>query len=79
MNQQAIEQIVDEVTAEILQTRQTVPIGVSARHIHLKQEHVEHLFGMGAQLTELRDEQIKERVCPVDAVIVGIIDASEES
>lgn len=28
-----------------------VPIGVSARHIHLTQEHVEALFGEGYQLT----------------------------
>ena len=28
-----------------------VPIGVSARHIHLTQEHVEILFGKGYQLT----------------------------
>lgn len=29
-----------------------VPIGVSARHIHLTQAHVEALFGAGATLTE---------------------------
>ena len=29
-----------------------VPIGVSARHIHLTQEHVEALFGAGYQLTK---------------------------
>lgn len=29
-----------------------VPIGVSARHIHLTQEHVEELFGKGYQLTK---------------------------
>jgi len=31
-----------------------VPVGVSARHIHLSQEHVEILFGAGASLTELK-------------------------
>lgn len=31
-----------------------VPVGVSARHIHLSQEHVEVLFGEGAQLTEMK-------------------------
>ncbi|MBW5444491.1 phosphate propanoyltransferase [Cohnella sp. CFH 77786] len=31
-----------------------VPIGVSARHIHLTQEHVEALFGPGASLTEFK-------------------------
>lgn len=29
-----------------------VPVGVSARHIHLTQEHVETLFGKGYQLTK---------------------------
>jgi len=31
-----------------------VPVGVSARHIHLSQEHVEVLFGTGAELTEFK-------------------------
>jgi len=31
-----------------------VPVGVSARHIHLSQEHVEVLFGKGYQLTEFK-------------------------
>ncbi|WEK56113.1 MAG: phosphate propanoyltransferase [Candidatus Cohnella colombiensis] len=31
-----------------------VPIGVSARHIHLSQAHVEQLFGTGAQLSEFK-------------------------
>ena len=29
-----------------------VPVGVSARHIHLTQEHVEALFGPGYHLTK---------------------------
>lgn len=31
-----------------------VPIGVSARHIHLSEEHVELLFGKGYTLTEMK-------------------------
>lgn len=29
-----------------------VPVGVSARHVHLTQEHVEVLFGEGYHLTK---------------------------
>ncbi|MDO7905753.1 phosphate propanoyltransferase [Paenibacillus sp. JX-17] len=32
----------------------TVPVGVSGRHIHLTQEHIEALFGAGYQLTEFK-------------------------
>ncbi|MBD2845206.1 phosphate propanoyltransferase [Paenibacillus sp. IB182496] len=32
----------------------TVPVGVSARHIHLSQSHVEALFGEGYQLTSMK-------------------------
>ena len=32
-----------------------VPVGVSARHVHLTQEHVEQLFGKGYQLTKKKE------------------------
>lgn len=32
-----------------------VPVGVSARHVHLTQEHVEALFGQGYQLTKKKE------------------------
>ncbi|MDL2302416.1 phosphate propanoyltransferase [Lachnospiraceae bacterium OttesenSCG-928-D06] len=32
-----------------------VPIGVSARHVHLTQEHVETLFGQGYELTKKKE------------------------
>ncbi len=35
--------------------KKTTEINVSARHIHLSQEHVEVLFGPGYQLTKLKD------------------------
>lgn len=35
-------------------TKREVPVGVSARHIHLSEQHVEILFGKGASLTEMK-------------------------
>ncbi|MGB2958190.1 MAG: phosphate propanoyltransferase [Bacteroidota bacterium] len=32
-----------------------IPINVSARHLHINQEHLEILFGPGSRLTKLRD------------------------
>ena len=55
---------VEQITRMILQTientkssenRMTVPVGVSARHIHLTQEDVEKLFGAGYQLTKKKE------------------------
>ncbi len=32
-----------------------VPLNISARHLHIRQDHLEMLFGAGTQLTKLRD------------------------
>ena len=52
---------ITRMVLEALETNQAkkkgfvVPIGVSARHVHLTQEHVEVLFGPGYQLTKKKD------------------------
>ena len=52
-----IEQIVRDVIDEVLPPfgDRTVPIGISARHMHITQEHLEILFGPGKKLTKLKD------------------------
>lgn len=58
--EQNIELITRLVMEAMEQKKQTesgymVPIGVSARHVHLTQEHVEILFGKGYQLTKKKE------------------------
>ena len=54
-----MERSIEEITKLVLEALSAqandgykVPIGVSARHIHLTQEHVEALFGAGYTLTK---------------------------
>jgi len=48
-----------------------VPIGVSARHIHLAQEHIEILFGPGYQLTKKKDLMGGQFAANEQVTIVG--------
>ncbi len=58
-----VESIVRDVIDEMLiespsisnSSDHRIPIGISARHLHITQEHLEHLFGKGTQLTRLKD------------------------
>ncbi len=50
----------------------TVPVGVSNRHIHLSAEHVEVLFGKGYELTPIKDlSQPGQFACKETLTIVG--------
>lgn len=49
-----------------------VPVGVSARHIHLTQEQVETLFGAGHQLTKKKELMGGQYACDEQVTIVGI-------
>lgn len=61
MDDKLIEQIVQQVVAKLdndsskLTPEGPIPIAVSARHIHLKKEHVEILFGKGYEITKKQD------------------------
>ncbi len=54
------------------QTQRTIPIAVSARHVHLTQETVEALFGQGHELTEMRPlSQPGQFACEEKVTLVG--------
>lgn len=49
-----------------------VPVGISNRHIHLSQEHIEALFGAGHQLTKTKDlSQPGQFACEETVTLVG--------
>jgi len=70
-----VAEIVSRVMAEVnggANDANTVPVGVSNRHIHLTQEHVETLFGKGYELTPCKDlSQPGQYACKELLTIVG--------
>ncbi|HHW66350.1 MAG: hypothetical protein PWP07_1238 [Epulopiscium sp.] len=50
-----ITELVIEEVKKISSNAYIVPVGISARHVHLSQEHLEILFGKGYQLTHYKD------------------------
>src|SRR5574344_552944 len=69
-----IKRVVQEVLTQSVseKTGYLVPIGVSARHIHLTQEHVEALFGKGYQLTRKKDLMGGQFAANEQVTIVGL-------
>ncbi len=77
MESNNIEQITRLVIDAINRTEKSdsgfmVPIGVSARHIHLTQEHVEALFGPGYHLTKKKDLMGGQFASNETCTIVGL-------
>jgi len=77
MNNQTVETITKMVLAALEQKKSPehefmVPLGVSARHVHLTQEHVETLFGTGYQLTKKKELMGGQYACNEIVTIVGL-------
>lgn len=50
--EQLVKMVTQKVISELENTDDTVPVGISVRHIHLSREHVDLLFGRNYQLTQ---------------------------
>ena len=77
-----IEAIVKKIVSEMngegaaeatpAKTGYEIPVGISNRHIHLTQEHLDILFGKGYSLTHLKDlSQPGQYACKETLTIVG--------
>ncbi len=62
MQQEQLVQAITKMVVEQLknscqetESTESIPIGISARHVHLTQEHVDELFGKGYQLTKKKE------------------------
>ena len=77
MEQQTVEMIAQMVLQTINKMDESgngyqVPVGVSARHIHLTQQDVETLFGEGYQLTKKKDLMGGQFASNETVTIVGL-------
>jgi putative phosphotransacetylase len=67
--------LVDEVVRAVLERIQRpaplIPLGISNRHVHLIQEHLETLFGLGYRLKEMRPLSQPGEFAAVETVVVA--------
>ncbi len=76
MDKNTVEMIAKLVMEAMNQTQTEggfpVPVGVSARHVHLSKEHVETLFGKGYELTQKKELMGGQYAANELVTIVGI-------
>lgn len=75
-DEKIIAEIVNRVMAQCqggaASANDTIPVGVSNRHIHLSAEHLELLFGKGYELTPIKDlSQPGQFACKEQLTIIG--------
>jgi putative phosphotransacetylase len=75
LNAQSIEAIVKKVISEMdapAAGGDTIPVGISNRHIHLSREDLDVLFGKGYELTPIKDlSQPGQYACKEQLTIIG--------
>ena len=75
-DEKIIAEIVNRVMAQCqggaASANDTIPVGVSNRHIHLSAEHLDILFGKGYELTPIKDlSQPGQFACKEQLTIIG--------
>ena len=70
--EQITRMILEAINNNSEQPKMKVPVGVSARHIHLTQEDVEKLFGKGYQLTQKKELMGGQFASNEQCTIVGL-------
>lgn len=70
---EAVKEEIEDLNLKIVrESRQGIPVGISARHVHLQKEHVDILFGKNYQFTKHRDiSQPGQYACKEQVTIVG--------
>lgn len=76
IDEKLVEQIVKSVLAERMGGAPeagalTIPIGVSARHIHLSRAHMDILFGAGSELTPIKELMGGQYAAQEQVTIIG--------
>ncbi len=76
LNTQSVEAIVRRVVAEMGSAApaadNTIPVGISNRHIHLSRADLDTLFGAGYELTPLKDlSQPGQYACKEQCTLIG--------
>ena len=67
-----VDRVIKECQNTTLSDQNTVPIGISNRHIHLSAEQIETLFGKGYELTPLKElSQPGQYACKELLTIIG--------
>lgn len=67
-----VTKLVMEQIRELTEHPDHVPVGISARHIHLERAHVEQLFGQGYRLTPMKDiSQPGQYACEETVEVIG--------
>lgn len=76
LNAQSIEAIVKKIISEMdapaAPADNSIPVGISNRHIHLSREDLDTLFGAGYELTPIKDlSQPGQYACKEQCAIIG--------